>query len=150
MGSVSREHSGIASGINNAVSETAGLLAIAVFGLVMSHAFNARLDAGMEKAKVPAPVREEVREQRAKLAALEVPRDASGTARDAIKQAVGESFVAGFREVELAAALLAAFSAYWGWLCLSRGRGASDARRHRASGARARRGDRYKPGRTPR
>jgi MFS family permease len=39
MGSVGREHSGIASGVNNAVSETAGLLAVAVLGLLMSHAF---------------------------------------------------------------------------------------------------------------
>ena len=39
MGSVGREHSGVASGVNNAISETAGLLAVAVFGLAMAHAF---------------------------------------------------------------------------------------------------------------
>jgi hypothetical protein len=39
MGSVPREHSGIASGINNAVADTGGLLAVAVLGLAMSHAF---------------------------------------------------------------------------------------------------------------
>jgi MFS family permease len=41
MGSVPRKHSGIASGINNAVAETGGLLAVAVLGLAMSHAFEA-------------------------------------------------------------------------------------------------------------
>jgi EmrB/QacA subfamily drug resistance transporter len=40
MGSVGREHSGVASGVNNAISETAGLLAVAVFGLAMAHAFH--------------------------------------------------------------------------------------------------------------
>ena len=40
MASVQREHSGVASGINNAVSETAGLLAIAAFGIPMAHAFH--------------------------------------------------------------------------------------------------------------
>jgi len=40
MASVNRNHSGVASGINNAVSETAGLLAIAAFGLPMAHAFH--------------------------------------------------------------------------------------------------------------
>lgn len=40
MGSVSQEQAGTASGINNAVSRTAGLLAIAVFGVVMLHAFS--------------------------------------------------------------------------------------------------------------
>src|SRR5262249_20870413 len=85
MGSVSRDHSGIASGINNAVSETAGLLAVAIFGLVMSHAFDARLDAGMESAKVPAAVREKVVEQRSKLAALEIPQGTSAAIGDSIK-----------------------------------------------------------------
>jgi len=40
MACVGREHSGVASGINNAVSETAGLLAIAAFGIPMAHAFH--------------------------------------------------------------------------------------------------------------
>ena len=40
MGSVGRGHSGVASGVNNAISETAGLLAVAVFGLAMANAFH--------------------------------------------------------------------------------------------------------------
>jgi MFS family permease len=53
MGSVGREHSGIASGVNNAISETAGLLAVAVLGLAMSNAF--RADAGGHVLAVPEP-----------------------------------------------------------------------------------------------
>src|SRR5437764_11897723 len=39
MNSVRQNQSGIASGVNNAVSRTAGLLAIAIFGIVMLHTF---------------------------------------------------------------------------------------------------------------
>jgi hypothetical protein len=35
-----RSHSGIASGVNNAVARVAGLLAIAVFGIVLASAFS--------------------------------------------------------------------------------------------------------------
>ena len=45
MTAVGEEQAGVASGINNAVSRTAGLLAIAVFGVVMLHAFSQRLAA---------------------------------------------------------------------------------------------------------
>src|ERR1700736_1328849 len=39
MNSVSQNRAGVASGVNNAVARTAGLVAIAVFGIVMLHVF---------------------------------------------------------------------------------------------------------------
>jgi len=44
MSAVPTRHAGVASGINNAISRTAGLLAIALFGIVIAATFSARLD----------------------------------------------------------------------------------------------------------
>ena len=44
MDTVEERHAGVASGINNAVSRTAALLAVAVFGVLMLNAFDSSLD----------------------------------------------------------------------------------------------------------
>ncbi|HSS28690.1 MAG TPA: hypothetical protein VLL50_12110, partial [Usitatibacter sp.] len=105
------------SGINNAVPETAALLAVAIFGLAMAHAFHARLEPRLEEAKVPAAVRDEIVKQEAKLAAIELPR-ASDPVQASAKEAIGESFIAGFRVAELIAAVLALLSALCAWISL--------------------------------
>lgn len=45
LGAVEQRHSGIASGVNNAIARIAGLLAIAVLGAVVSAAFSSSVDA---------------------------------------------------------------------------------------------------------
>jgi EmrB/QacA subfamily drug resistance transporter len=117
MGSVARDHAGIASGINNAVSETAALLAVAIFGLAMAHAFQAKLEPSLAEGRVPAQIRDGIVRQQSKLAAIEIPR-ASAPVQAAAKQAIGESFIAGFRLAELIAAALAALSALCAWIAL--------------------------------
>jgi len=116
MSSVSRQHSGIASGINNAISETAGLLAIAVFGLVMAHAFHAGLERRMPETKVAPQVQQEIRGQEAKLAAIEIPQSVAGAQREAAAQAIGASFLDGFRVVMILGAVLSLLSAACAWL----------------------------------
>ena len=123
MSSASRDHSGVASGVNNAISETAGLLAIAVFGLAMSHAFNGKLVAGLQGANVTAEARKEIYVQEPKLAAIEIPRSLAPEQREAVKRSIERSFVAGFRLVMGLGAALALLSALCAWLMLEPGKG---------------------------
>jgi EmrB/QacA subfamily drug resistance transporter len=111
MQSVSPEAAGTASGINNAVSSVAGLLAIASLGIVMSHTFNAELRGDLAAAHLPSAIAEDVESQRARLAAIDVASSASPEVRAATQHAVAAAFVPGFRRVALIAALLALASA---------------------------------------
>ena len=56
MNSVGPDLAGVASGVNNAVSRTAALLAIAVFGMVMAWAFEASMHERLREARVPPEV----------------------------------------------------------------------------------------------
>ena len=92
MSAVGEEQAGVASGINNAVSRTAGLLAIAVFGVVMLHAFSQRLGSRMNEVQVDEQLKHSIYEQRVKLAALEVPANTDAATREQIKSC-GRGFV---------------------------------------------------------
>ena len=119
MSSVSREHSGVASGINNAISEGAGVLAVAVFGLVMAHVFGSRLEGHMDTARIAPQIREDIRGQETKLAGIEIPKAAGAARREAVSQAISESFIAGYRLVMVMGVVLALLSAGCAWFTLS-------------------------------
>ena len=122
MSAVGEEQAGVASGINNAVSRTAGLLAIAVFGVMMLHAFSQTLASRMNEMQLDESVRHSIYEERVKLAGLEVPSDIDSTAREQLKAAVAAAFVRGFRVIMLTAAALALASAASSWLFIRKSR----------------------------
>ncbi|MCA1579542.1 MAG: MFS transporter [Acidobacteria bacterium] len=122
MGSVRKEQAGVASGINNAVSRTAGLLALAVFGVVILFAFSNQLDARLNGMGIDEQSRRSVYEQRVKLAGLQVPETLSAEVQAEIKQAVADSFVFGFRLIMWISAGLALASALSSWLMIGKSR----------------------------
>src|SRR5213594_3245930 len=111
MNSVASNRAGIASGVNNAVARTAGLLAIAVLGIVMLHVFSGALDQRVAQSNLPTSVARSLQMQRTKLAAIAIPEDQDPATRQVTRRAIDESFVSGFRMVMAIGAALAAASA---------------------------------------
>jgi predicted MFS family arabinose efflux permease len=130
MQAVDPEAVGVASGVNNAVASVAGLLAVATLGMVMSGTFNTALQRRLEAAAIPAAIGEAVTAQHAKLAAIEPPAGASAALQAAVRHAVDEAFLSGFRRVMWIAAALALVSAVSGWAMI--GNDATRARKGKA------------------
>jgi EmrB/QacA subfamily drug resistance transporter len=103
MSSIAPEHVGIASAVNNAIARVAGLLAIAVLGVILSSVFIRTLDGRMDSLRVGEDARTSINEQRLRLGAIETA-DPSG------RQSVQEAFVSGFRVVAWITAFLAVAS----------------------------------------
>ena len=121
MNSVHESRAGIASGVNNAISRTAGLLAVAVLGLIMFHVFDACLTPRLDQIALPTEIRQALDTERTRLVALEIPRSASEETRAVLRQAVNECFVRGFRRVMLVGAALALMSSLFAWLLIRKG-----------------------------
>jgi EmrB/QacA subfamily drug resistance transporter len=111
MGAVNVQQAGIASGINNAVARTGGLMSIAIFSLILSETFMDHLNQRLMALSIPSSVQQALVAQRAKLAGAELPAGLSDNVRTALEQAIGASFVDGFRVVMWIAAGLAVASA---------------------------------------
>jgi EmrB/QacA subfamily drug resistance transporter len=107
MNAVGEEQAGVASGINNAVSRVAAVLAVAVLGIVMLQTFNRHLDRSLTNLELAPEARKKLDEQRIKLAGADVPEEIETSKNVAIERYIDESFVAGFRLVMLVAGGLA-------------------------------------------
>jgi predicted MFS family arabinose efflux permease len=115
MNSVSQDRVGTASGINNAVARVAGVLAIAVLGIVLVKAFSFRLDSSMAGFSLPPAILQELDANKIKLAGLQVPAGLDPNTQAAIKKSIAEAFVFGFRIAMLICAGLSLASAAVTW-----------------------------------
>ncbi len=106
MGSVDAHHAGVASGINNAVSRAAGLLAVAALGAVLVARFDRALDAALDSLDASTAARSVVDAQRSKLAGIDLAA-VDPALRAMAHRAIDAAYVSAFRTVMLACTGLA-------------------------------------------
>jgi EmrB/QacA subfamily drug resistance transporter len=111
MSSVEQTRAGTASGINNAVSRVAGVLAVAILGIVMVSAFSHRLQQSLATLDLAPGVLHQIQSSEIRLAGLEVPSYLDARTSWALRAAIDQAFVLGFRLIMLLCAGLAVASA---------------------------------------
>jgi EmrB/QacA subfamily drug resistance transporter len=115
MGAVDSQQAGVASGINNAVSRVAGLLAIAVFGVLLAHRFEADIEPRLDRLSLSPSTRAQIGKELPKMAGAELEEVAlEPEQRAEVQQSINEAFVAGFKVVTLGSAILALAAAAFG------------------------------------
>ena len=115
MGAVDARHAGSASGVNNAVARVAGLLAIAVFGVVLARTFDARVTPRLDAVGLSQPERSDLDRELTRMAGADVTHlSIPPQEQRAIRAIVDEGFVAAFRLVMLWASGLALAAAFCG------------------------------------
>jgi EmrB/QacA subfamily drug resistance transporter len=116
MSAAATEQAGTASGINNAVARTASLLAIAVFGVIVTMVFDRELDDRLDQMPTLSPVvREAVDARRADLAAAPPPPGTDPETAALIEEAIDASFIGGFRVAMMVAAVMSLSGAGVAW-----------------------------------
>jgi EmrB/QacA subfamily drug resistance transporter len=111
MSSVDRDRAGTASGINNAVARVAGVLAVAILGIVMVELFSSSLNRSLPGRRLPPGILQYVRSNEIKLAGLDVPSGLDADTTALIRASISHAFVFGFRTIMLICAGLSVASA---------------------------------------
>jgi len=115
MSSVDQDRAGTASGINNAVARVAGVLAIAILGIVMVKVFSSSLNRSLAGRQLPPGILQYIQSNEIKLAGLDLPSGLDADTTAVIRASISRAFVFGFRTVMLICASLAVTSAAFAW-----------------------------------
>jgi len=116
MTAVETQHAGVASGVNNAFARVAGLIAIAIFGIVLVRAFDTRVGPALDQLRLPAAARAALDREMPKLAGATIDPSLETAQRAGVQRAIDMAFVSAFRLVMIATALLALAAAAAGAL----------------------------------
>lgn len=111
MGAVESSHAGVASGVNNAVSRAAGVLAIATMGALALAVFAGNLDDAAVRLDLDAASRAALVAQAPQLGAAQPPPGLGAEPAAAVGNAIRQAFADTFRVLGFVAAALAWTSA---------------------------------------
>jgi EmrB/QacA subfamily drug resistance transporter len=111
MTSAPDENAGTASGINNAVARTAGVLAVAILGSVVLLQFSSSLGSRTSALGLDPTAQATLMEQASRLAEAQPPANLSADLAAQVETAIQLAFIDAFRVVQLIAAGLAFISA---------------------------------------
>ncbi|HEY2924765.1 MAG TPA: MFS transporter [Candidatus Eisenbacteria bacterium] len=120
MNAVGEGSAGIASGVNNAVSRAAGLLAIALLGILLAGVYGRDLERRVALLPLDASARVEILAERTKLASADPPAGLAPAEAAEVRRAMALAFVAAFRATARASAVLALLAAACAWIWVGR------------------------------
>jgi hypothetical protein len=116
MGAVEAQHAGVASGVNNAIARVAGLIAIAVFGILLTRSFDRTVHAALDGLELTPAGRASINRELPKLAGAEIGAALEPDQRAAARRAIDDSFVSSFGVIMTVAAGVALAAAAAGAL----------------------------------
>jgi hypothetical protein len=115
MRAVDSRHAGVASGVNNAIARVAGLLAVALFGVLLARTFDVRVKPRLEGLGLTREAMTDVARELPKMAGADLQDVAmEPRQRAAVRQAIDDAFVSAYRVVMIGAAALALAAAAFG------------------------------------
>ena len=116
LGAVASRQSGIASGVNNAVARVASVVAIALFGILLTSSFNQTLEQGLIDSHADAQLIEYFDHERTKLGAAKPPAQLPAQQQEPLQQLIKQAFGDGFQHLCFVALLLALATSLTCWL----------------------------------
>ena len=120
MGSVAQDLAGTASGINNAVARVAGVLAVAILGVGMVHAFSSQLQHSLANLNLPPYLFDRIQASAIRLGGIETPSNLDAKASAIFRADISHAFVFGYRLIMLICSGLSVATAGVAWRTISR------------------------------
>jgi len=114
--------SGIASGVNNAVARTGGLLAIALLGLIAVPAFESELawQLTSDRIAIDPALRQAVLDQALRMGGIELPADLAPGVAELVRSRIASAHATAFQLAMLLAAVSMGLAALVAWRLVDR------------------------------